>query len=65
MRSDFSRQRPIRLFGVVSDSLKMIFPHATTRPLKAMEAYRVAVMGFHRYSLWLFLGHVFNAVKLC
>ena len=48
MRSDFSRQRPIRLFGVVSDSLKMLFPHATTRPLKAMEAYRVAVMGLHR-----------------
>src|SRR4029434_4303016 len=48
MRSDFSRQRPIRLFGFVSDGLKMIFPHATTRPLKAMEAYRVAVMGLHR-----------------
>src|SRR4029434_10052701 len=45
-------QRPIRLFGVVSDSLKIstipLFPHATTRPLKAMEAYRVAVMGLHR-----------------
>src|SRR4029434_10513096 len=50
MRSDFSRQRPIRLFGVVSDGLKMIFPHATTRPLKAIEAYRVTVMGLHRYS---------------
>src|SRR4029434_7471159 len=48
MRSDFSQQRPIRLFGVVSDSLKMLFPHATTRPLKVMEAYRVAVMGLHR-----------------
>src|SRR4029434_2749819 len=48
MRSDFSRQRPIRLFGVVSDSLKMIFPHTTTRPLKAMEAYCVTVMGLHR-----------------
>ena len=50
MRSDFSRQRPIRLFGVVSDGLKMIFPHATTRLLKAMEAYLVAVMGLHRKS---------------
>src|SRR4029434_2945360 len=48
MRSNFSGQRPIRLFCVVSDSLKMLFPHATTRPLKAMEAYRVAVMGLHR-----------------
>ena len=28
----------------------MLFPHATTRPLKAMEAYRVAVMGLHRKS---------------
>ena len=36
------------MFGVVSDSLKMLFPRATTRPLKAMEAYRVAVMGLHR-----------------
>src|SRR4029434_2295564 len=50
MRSDFSRQRPIRMFGVVSDSLKMLFPHVTTRPLKVMEAYRVAVMGLHRRS---------------
>src|SRR4029434_11211636 len=44
----FSRQRPIRLFGVVSDSLKMLFPHTTTRPLKAMEAYRIAIVGLHR-----------------
>src|SRR4029434_7891032 len=48
MRSDFSRQRPIRMFVVVSDSLKMLFPRATTRPLKVMEAYRVAVIGLHR-----------------
>src|SRR4029434_6124576 len=46
----FFPQRPIRLFGVVSDGLKMIFPHATTRPLKAMEAYRAAVTGLHRNS---------------
>src|SRR4029434_8907435 len=44
MRSDFSRQRPIRLFGVFSDSLKMLFPHATTRPLKALDAYLCAVV---------------------
>ena len=25
----------------------MLFQHATPRPLKAMEAYRVAVMGLH------------------
>ena len=37
-----------RIIILVSDSLKMLFPHATTRPLKAMEAYRVAVMSLHR-----------------
>src|SRR4029434_2924025 len=33
----------------------MLFPHVTTRPLKVMEAYRVAVMGLHRklLNMWL------------
>ena len=42
----------------------MLFPHATPRPLKAMKAYRVAVMGLHRNSIWaLELCRLFTCTK--
>ena len=34
----------------------MLFPHATPRPLKALEAYRYTVMGSHRLTRVRFLN---------